>query len=203
MLTLVLCLLAFGAGAASLEAQARAASGTAVPSDARPEAALPPGYVIGADDVLGIIFWKDADLSGDVTVRPDGKIALPLLNDVQAAGLTPGQLRDAIESEAKRFVADPNPTVVVRQINSRKVFITGSVAKPGMYPLNSSMSVVQLIALAGGLTEFAKPKDIIVMRNEQGRQMAYPFNYKDLIDRKNLAQNIELKPGDTVMVPGS
>jgi polysaccharide export outer membrane protein len=182
-------------------AQSRAASGATAAPERADTSAVPPGYVIGPDDVLEVSFWKDADLSREVVVRPDGKIALPLLNDVQAAGLTPEQLRDAVLQEAKRFVEDPNPSVVVKAINSRKVFITGQVAKPGAYPLNGEMSVMQLIALAGGLTEFAKAKDIVVMRHEAGQPVAYAFNYKEIVQRKRLAQNIALRPGDTVVVP--
>jgi polysaccharide biosynthesis/export protein len=172
---------------------------TAAPSVA--SKALPDDYVIGPDDVLTVTFWKDEAMSGDVVVRPDGKIALPLLNDVQAAGLTPEQLRDALVASARRYIEDPNATVVVKTINSRKVFITGMVERPGAYPLTSSMTVVQLIALAGGLEEFAKPQDIVVMRSNSGQQVAYPFNYKDILKGQRLHQNIELKPGDTVVVP--
>jgi polysaccharide export outer membrane protein len=161
----------------------------------------PPGYVIGADDVLVILFWKDKDLTTEVAVRPDGKITLPLLNDIEAAGLTPDQLRAVLTTAAARYVEDPNVTVVVKAINSRRVYITGQVSKPGQYPLTAPTSVMQLIAMAGGLTEFADKKKIIIMRTESGKPVAYPFNYKDVLSRKNLKQNIELKPGDTVVVP--
>jgi polysaccharide export outer membrane protein len=161
----------------------------------------PPGYVIGPEDILGIVFWREKDLSADVMVRPDGMISLPLLNDVQAAGLTPDQLREKVMVEANKFVEDPNATVVVKQINSRKVFITGMVSKPGSYPLVGPMNVLQLIALAGGLLEYADRSKISVMRIEKGNPVAYSFNYDWVRDRKNLRQNIELKPGDTVLVP--
>jgi polysaccharide biosynthesis/export protein len=162
----------------------------------------PPGYVIGPDDVLYVVYWREKDLSTDVTVRPDGKISLPLLNDVQAVGLTPEQLRDKVTEAAKRFVEDPSVTIVVKEIKSRRVFITGQVAKPGPYPLTGPMSVLQLIATAGGLAEFADSKNITIMRTEEsGRVVSYAFNYKDVVRRKNLQQNIELKPGDTVIVP--
>ena len=161
----------------------------------------PPGYVIGADDVLAILFWKDKDLTTEVAVRPDGKITLPLLNDIEAAGLTPDQLRAVLTTAAARFVEDPNVTVVVKAINSRRVYITGQVSKPGQYPLTAPTTVMQLIAMAGGVTEFADTKKIIIMRTENGKPVAYAFNYKDVLSRKNLKQNIELKPGDTVVVP--
>jgi polysaccharide biosynthesis/export protein len=161
----------------------------------------PADYVIGPDDVLTVVYWRDKELSGDVAVRPDGKISLPLINDIQAAGLTPEQLRVAVTAAAGKFVEDPTVTVVVRQINSRKVFITGQVAKPGPYSLSGPMTVLQLIATAGGVLEYADSKKIVVMRTENGRPASYPFNYKDVIKRKNLKQNIALKPGDTVIVP--
>jgi len=164
-------------------------------------AAVPPAYVIGPNDVLSVTFWKDKDMSADVVVRPDGNITLPLLNDIQAAGLTPAQLRERILVEAHRYIEDPSPTVAVKEINSRRVFITGQVEKPGPYPLAGPMTVLQLIAMAGGLKEFADGKNIVVMRIENARQVAFQFDYKDLLKRKNLFQNIDLKPGDTVVVP--
>jgi polysaccharide export outer membrane protein len=169
---------------------------------AAPAGVTPPSdYVIGPDDQLSIVFWRDKDLTSDVTVRPDGKISLPLLNDVQAAGLTPEQLRARITEDAKRYIEDPTAAVVVRQINSRKVFITGQVNKPGPYPITAPTTVLQLIAMAGGVTDYAKSSEIVVMRVESGKPVSYPFNYKDITKRKNLKQNIELKPGDTVVVP--
>jgi polysaccharide export outer membrane protein len=165
-------------------------------------AATPTGYMIGVDDVLSILFWRDKDLSApEITVRPDGKVTLPLLNDVQAAGLTPEQLRDAVLDAARKYVEDPNPTVIVKEIKSRKVFITGQVEKPGPYPLNGSVTVLQLIATAGGLRDFADGKNISVMRMRPGAQAVFEFNYQDLLKKKNLGQNIELEPGDTVVVP--
>ena len=160
-----------------------------------------PRPSIGPNDVLTVVFWRDKDMSTDVVVRPDGNITLPLLNDVRAAGLTPDELRAQIVAEAQRFIEDPSPTVVVKEINSRKVFITGQVEKPGPYPLSVSMTVIQLIAMAGGLKEFADGKNILVMRTENGAQTAFNFDYQQLLKRKNLRQNIELKPGDTVVVP--
>jgi polysaccharide export outer membrane protein len=162
---------------------------------------LPPGYVIGPDDILSIVFWRDKDLSGEVRVRPDGKISLPLLNDVQAAGLTPEELRLQLSEAAKKFVQEPSATVIVKEIHSRQVFITGNVAKPGTYPLNGDMNVLQLIAQAGGLLEYADAKNVVVIRQEAGRQRHYKFNYNDVIRQKRPEQNIALKPGDTVVIP--
>jgi polysaccharide biosynthesis/export protein len=168
---------------------------------AAPAAATPSDYVIGPGDMLSIVFWREPDLSAKVVVRPDGRISIALLNDVVATGLTPEQLGLKLADGAKRFVQDPTVTVVVEQINSRRVFITGQVSKPGPYPLMSSMNVLQLISIAGGLLEYADDKGIIVMRNENGKPTIYKFNYKDVIRGKNLKQNIDLKPGDTVSVP--
>lgn len=172
-------------------------SGTAI-SDETP---IPPDYVIGVDDVLSILFWREKDLSTEVTVRPDGKISLPLLNEIRTAGLTPQQLRERLIQTAVRFVEDPNPTVVVKQINSRKVFITGQIEKPGPYPLNGRTTILQLIATAGGLREFADGKNIAVIRTEGERQITLRFNYQDVVRRQDFSQNIDLKPGDTVVVP--
>jgi polysaccharide export outer membrane protein len=186
-----------GAGAARAAAPSpiapRAESVAAVP--------VPPEYVIGADDVLSIVFWRDKDMSSDVTVRPDGNISLPLLNEIHAAGLTPMQLKDRLIDESKKYVEDPNVTVVVKQINSRKVFITGEVPKPGPYLLSGPSSVLQLISLAGGLKDYAHSKKITILRTENGKPVSFRFNYEDVIEGKNLKQNIELKPGDTIIVP--
>jgi polysaccharide biosynthesis/export protein len=161
----------------------------------------PPGYVIGPRDMLSVIFWRDKDMSADVSVRPDGMISLPLINEVRAEGLTPDQLRDQIAQRAARYIADPTVSIVVREIHSRQVFITGEVNKPGAYSLMTPTSVMQLISLAGGLREYAKAKDIVILRTEGGKQSAIPFNYKDVMNRKKLTQNILLQPGDTVIVP--
>jgi len=161
----------------------------------------PPDYVIGPDDILSIVFWRDKDMSDDVAVRPDGKISLPLINEVQAAGMTPEQLRVALTAAANKFVEDPAVTVVVKAINSRKVFITGMVAKPGPYALSGPTTVLQLIATAGGVAEYAKSDRIMVMRTENGKTIGRRFNYKDVSEGRNLQQNIELKPGDTIVVP--
>jgi polysaccharide export outer membrane protein len=177
---------------------------TPAPAGATPASAgatLPAGYLIGPDDVLSIVFWRDKDMSAEVVVRPDGRISLPLLNDIQAAGSTPEELRAQLEKAAAKYIAEPNATVVVKTINSRKVYITGNVLKPGTYPLTGDMSVLQLIAVAGGLQEYADSKKIVVMRKEDGRDRFFSFNYKDVTRQKNLQQNIALKPGDTVVVP--
>jgi polysaccharide export outer membrane protein len=181
---------------------AAAAPATAAAAVVPVRPATPNGYVIGVDDVLSILFWRDKDLSApEITVRPDGKVTLPLLNDVQAAGLTPEQLRDTVLDAARKYVEDPNPTVIVKEIKSRKVFITGQVEKPGPYPLNGTVTVLQLIATAGGLRDFADGKNISVIRVREGKQAVFEFNYQDLLKKRYLSQNIELTPGDTVVVP--
>jgi polysaccharide biosynthesis/export protein len=192
-----------GAQTAAPQAQAHATPpSVAAPAPAAPAGvAVPSGYVIGPDDVLMVLFWREKDMSLEVTVRPDGRITLPLLNDVQAAGLTPEELRAQVMKASAKYVEDPNVTVLVKTINSRKVFITGMVAKPGPYPLSGPTTVMQLLSMAGGIQEFADSKNIIVMRTENGRPMAYRFNYTEVVKRRNLRQNIELKPGDTVIVP--
>ena len=172
-----------------------------VPHVAGPAVAVEPGFTIGAEDVLGIIVWREPDVSSDVTVRPDGMITLPLVRDVKASGLTPTALADRLQEALREFITEPSVTVIVRQMNSRKVFITGEVAKPGAYPLMSTMSVMQLIALAGGLTEFAEAKRISVMRVEAGKTKTFKFEYKDVAKGKKAEQNIVLKPGDTIVVP--
>lgn len=161
----------------------------------------PADYVIGPADKLSVRFWDDAKMSAEVVVRPDGMITLPLLNDVSAAGLTPEQLREAVLKGAAKYVEGANVQIIVIEINSRRVFITGMVANSAHYPLLGPTTVLQLIATAGGLQEFAKAKDIRIVRRENGREVAYRFNYNDVRQGKNLAQNIELKPGDTVIVP--
>jgi polysaccharide biosynthesis/export protein len=166
---------------------------------ATPAADVPADFVIGPEDVLSIVFWRDKEMSTEVTVRPDGKISLPLLNEVQAAGLTPAALRAHLYEESKRFFGNPSVTVIVNHINSRKVFITGQVVKPGSYVIAAPTTVLQLIAMAGGLKDFADAKNIMIVRQERGRTSSYRFNYKEF--RRNLRQNIELKPGDTVVVP--
>jgi len=163
---------------------------------------VPPlGYVVGADDLLSIRFWGDAQLSVDVVVRPDGKISLPLLNDVQAVGLTPEQLSESLEQAASKFVTDADATVIVREIRSRKIFVLGQgIAKQGVVPLNTDMTVLQAIAASGGLLEYAKKDDITILRSENGQEKRFKFKFDDVTKGKNLKQNILLQPNDTILV---
>ena len=185
---------------ASAWAQTAPTAPGAPPKNVQP--AVPPAnYTIGADDVLLVHYWRDADLSSEVVVRPDGYISLPLLRDVRAAGLTPGALAAHIQDLAAVYLANPNVTVVVRQVNSRKVFITGEVAKPGAYVVTSPTTVLQWVAMAGGLTQYARPDKIVVLRPMPGGStMTFKFNYKKVSELKDLHTNITLLPGDTVVV---
>jgi polysaccharide export outer membrane protein len=182
---------------AAPSAAARPAGAPALPAGVTP----PPGYVIGPDDKLSIVYWRDKDMSAEVVVRPDGLISLPLLNEVQASGLSPEQLRMSITQSATKFVEDPTVSVVVTAINSRKVYITGQVGKPGYYPIAGPTTVLQMIATAGGIGEYANKGRITIVRRENGKDSSYKFNYEDVSKGKNLSQNIELKPGDTILVP--
>jgi len=157
-------------------------------------------YVIGADDTLHVSVWKEPDLTATLPVRPDGKISLPLLNDVPAAGLTPMQLASSITERLKKYIADPRVTVVVTAMNSRRVFVTGEVLHPGALALLPNMTVLQALSSAG-FTQFANVKGIYILRTENGRQVKLTFNYKEVVKGNHPEQNIMLKPGDTVVVP--
>jgi polysaccharide biosynthesis/export protein len=157
-------------------------------------------YVIGPDDTLFVSVWKEPDLTNSLPVRADGMISMPLLNDVQAAGLTPMQLGDAITDKLKKFISDPHVTVVVTQMNSQRIYVTGEVSHSGAVPLLPDMTVLQALAGAG-FTQFANTKGIYVLRTENGTQKRYPVNYKKLVKGEVPEQNIFLKPGDTIVVP--
>lgn len=158
-------------------------------------------YVIGPQDVVRIDVWKEPDISRTIPVRPDGRISLPLLNDIQAAGLTAMQLSDAIRQGLTKYLTSPQVTVTVSEINSRRVYITGEVTRAGAFPLLPNMKVLQALSSAGGFTQFAKLKDIYVLRTEDGKQVKHPFNYKDVVKGKLAEQNIALLPGDVIVVP--
>jgi len=160
-----------------------------------------PGYVIGPDDMLQISVWKEPELSGAVPVRPDGKISIPLVDDVQAAGLTAVELSAQITEKLKKFVTGPHVTVIVTAINSRRVYVLGEVVRPGGFALLPDMNILQAISDAGGLTQFAHGKKVYVLRTEGGKQVKYPFNYSKVLKGENPEQNIVLKPGDTIVVP--
>lgn len=175
-------------------------SGKTETAGAAPAVSIDSEYTIGADDVLRISVWKEPDLTETLPVRPDGKISMPLLNDVQAAGMTPLQLKDSITEKLKKYISDPRVTVVVTAMNSRRIFVTGEVTHSGPMALLPHMTVLQALAQAG-FTQFANLKSIYLLRTENGRQVKLPFNYKEVVKGNHPEQNIPLKPGDTVVVP--
>jgi polysaccharide export outer membrane protein len=170
------------------------------PAPAAPLPQVSPAYVIGADDTIFVSVWKEPDLTNTLPVRADGMISMPLLNDVQAAGLTPMQLAASITEKLKKFVADPHVTVVLTQMNSQRIYVTGEVTHSGAMPLLPDMTVLQALAGAG-FSQFANTKGIYILRNESGTQKRYPVNYKKLVKGQAPEQNILLKPGDTIVVP--
>lgn len=177
-------------------------SSTAPPSAATAGKAHDDTFVIGNDDVLAVSVWKEPDISKSVPVRSDGKISLPLVGEVEAAGQTPLKLEQEIASRLKNYISEPEVTVIVQQINSQKFNILGQVNKPGTYSLTNSQTVLDAIAIAGGFRDFAKQKSIYVLRqNADGTQTRLPFNYKEVVKGQNTAQNVKLQPRDTIVVP--
>lgn len=159
-------------------------------------------YVIGNDDKLAISVWKEPDLTKSIPVRSDGKISLPLVGEIEAAGRTPLQLESDISSRLKNYITVPEVTVIVEQINSKKYNILGQIGRPGAYPLTLSTTIMDAIAAAGGFKDFAKSKGVYILRlNPDGTQTRLNFNYKDFIKGKNLSQNVKIEPQDTIIVP--
>lgn len=178
---------------ASSTSQATPASGTKAHDDA---------YVIGNDDHLAISVWKEPDLTRSIPVRSDGKISLPLIGELQASGRTPLQLESDIASRLRNYVTVPEVTVIVEAINSKKYNILGEIGRPGAYPLTLSTTIMDAIAAAGGFKDFAKKKDVYILRQKpDGAQSRIDFNYKDFIKGKNISQNVKVEPGDTIIVP--
>jgi polysaccharide export outer membrane protein len=165
-----------------------------------PAAGAPSDYVIGADDTLHITVWKEPDMTVTLPVRPDGKVSLPLLDDVQAAGMTPMQLGASIKEKLKKYIADPRVTVVVTAMNSQRIYVLGEVTHTGAMALLPHMTVLQALSSAG-FTQFANLKAIYLLRMQDGQQTKMPFNYKDAIKGRGTQQNIVLRPGDTIVVP--
>ena len=180
------------------------------PNTAKPTPTPPPpvapSYIIGADDVLMVTVWRAPEVSGEVKVRPDGKITLSMGNDIQASGLTTEQLKAAVAAELKRFYNEPDVFIQVKQINSRLVFISGEgINKPGAYPLTGPLTVTQLITIAGGLTEFAHKKDMMLLSatlmDKSGQPLSWRINYEEIEHGKNLSKNnVQLRPGDQLIV---
>ena len=171
------------------------------PAPARSPEQVEGDYIIGPGDVLQIFVWKEPDLTRDVTVRVDGKITVPLLGDLAAAGRTPQQLGADLGKALGRFLSSPQVTLGVSQANSSRFYVMGQVNAPGVFPLAGRVSVLQGLALAGGLREFAKADGIQIIRQSQGTQTFIPVNYKKLEDGRDISQNILLRPGDTILVP--
>lgn len=161
----------------------------------------PQKYLVGEADVLNINVWKEPEITQTVVVRTDGYISLPLVNEVKVSGMTPVQIQDLIANKLQTYLTNPQVTVTVTEIRSKRAYITGEVARPGGYSLNTETTVLQLIAQAGGLTAFARRDDITVLRLENGKQQRLPFHYKEVVQGKKSDQNITLQPGDTVVVP--
>ena len=208
---LLLCGVLSAALPSGLAAQAAAGSAPQANAPAKTDAAShgdasgkahDDTFVIGNDDVLAINVWNEKEISRSVPVRSDGRISLPLVGEVQAAGQTPLKLEVEIAAKLKSFISEPEVTVIVQQINSQKFNILGMVNKPGSYMISNSATVLDAIALAGGFRDFAKQKNIYVLRqNADGTQARLPFNYKDVVKGKNAEQNVKLQPRDTIFVP--
>jgi polysaccharide biosynthesis/export protein len=177
----------------------------AVPADNPPKSVpgvRPDSYVIGAEDVITVYVWKEPDMSKTIPVRPDGMISLPLIGEVKAAGYTPVQLQDMLADTMKKYVSEPQVTVVVEKIGSLNFNIVGEVNHPGYFPLTRRMTVLDAIAMAGGFKDFAKTKKVYILRTAaNGTEERLPFNYKEVIKGQNMQQNIELQPRDTIVVP--
>jgi len=179
-------------------ADTRTASRTAVPAPGAP--AGRGDYVIGPEDVLDISVWNNTTISRTVPVRPDGMISLPLLNDVRASGLTPLQLRDDLMKRLTEYMPNPEVSVILREVHSAKVSVVGYVKKPGRFELKAGSTVLDMIALAEGVNEFAAPSRIVVLRNENGQTRKIPFNYKKVTSGGD-QENFLLRPGDIIVVP--
>jgi polysaccharide export outer membrane protein len=172
------------------------------PVTTKPAQVLPQTeYTIGAGDVLHVDVWQEPEVSQNAVVRPDGNISLPLINEVSVNGMTPLEIQNLIAQKLKSFVNNPKVTVTVTEIHSKRAFITGEVTRPGEYSLNTQITVLQLIAQAGGFTAFAKTESIVLLRTVNGKQQRLRFKYKEVLHGKNTEQNIAIQPGDTVVVP--
>jgi polysaccharide export outer membrane protein len=173
----------------------------AQPAPETPAPVAPPDYRLGPEDVLEVAVWKEEGLRKDVLVRPDGMISFPLVGEVRAAGRTASEVQAEVSERLKRFLSSPVVSVTVTRVAAQKIYVIGRVAKPGEFSSGRYIDVLQALSMAGGLTPFASPNDIRVMRREGGRQVALPFRYDDVVRGRNVDQNVILKPGDVVVVP--
>ena len=196
--------LALVAGAGVSVAHAQQMSLTTAPASALPTSSLPAGsdYVIGPEDMLQITVWKNESLSRELAVRPDGKISMPLLHDVQAAGLTPMQLQEKLATALGEFMPNPEVAVTVTDVRSYRISVLGEVMKPGVLQLKSDTTVLEALALAGGFRDFASPSKILILRrNGDGQTDKIPFNYNRVVKDNRSEGNVTLKSGDVVVVP--
>jgi polysaccharide export outer membrane protein len=201
-MALLVCLPVCAAQNSKPKDKAIAPSASAGLNSADPNPQIDPNvYHIGVEDDIQISVWKEPELSVTVVVRPDGMISMPLLNDIPAVGLLPSELQAVLTEKLKPFVNEPQVTVIVRGIRSRKIYLFGNVAKAGTYTLVSSKTVLGLLAEAGGLSPYAKQGSVYVLRTVNGKQVKIPFNYKKALSGKNPKDNFELLPGDVVVVP--
>jgi len=158
-------------------------------------------YIIGAEDILYIHIWKEENLSRTVPVRRDGIISLPLVDEIKAEGLTPLQLKEILAQRFKEFIGDPNITVMVMEANSFKIYVSGQIRNPGVYRLRSETSLLQIIPMVGGFTDWANQKKILIIRKEGGKEKRITVNYKKILKGEDPGSNIILKAGDTIIVP--
>jgi polysaccharide export outer membrane protein len=210
VILVLMALLALQAGAQDSTGKAKdKKDAPAATSATNPRVAAPPpvsatddpDYQIGPGDMLNVSVWKEAELSATVPVRPDGKISLPLLSDVSAAGTTPTKLAATITEGLRQYLTDPRVTVIVTQANSRRIYLIGEVVRPGAIPMLPNMTVLQALSTSGGFSQFANVKKMYVLRVENGKQIKMPVNYKAAISGRAPEQNIALKAGDTIVVP--
>lgn len=190
--------------ATAADASGVQASGPAGAPDAAAEPPavqnLDPNYILGTDDGLMVHVWKEPTISGPLTIRPDGRISLPLVGDLPAAGLTPMALAAEISDNLKKFINDPSVTVTVTAVNSRKIFFIGEVMHSGAIPLTRDLTMLQAIAAAGGLTPYANKRKIYILRGPKDKQVKVPFDYNKALKQGN-EQGVVLVPGDTIVVP--
>jgi polysaccharide export outer membrane protein len=160
-----------------------------------------PSYLIGPNDILSIYVWKEPELTREVIVMPDGRVTIPLAGEIVALGRTVTQLKKTISEKLEKYVTAPEVTVMVKESRSQVIYTIGKVAKPGSYPLTSSMTILQALSAAGGFKEWADQKNIIIVRRQAGKEIQIPFNFNEFTSGKNLEKNILLQPGDTIVVP--
>ncbi len=165
------------------------------------ETPLDPLYVIQPNDLLEIFVWKEPDLTREVLVRPDGRVSFPLVQDLQAAGITPPELKKAVESRLSQFLTTPEVTIIVKAIQSYKIYVLGKVQTPGGISVPKAVTVLQALALAGGFADYAKEQEMKIIRSIGTENQVFDFNYRDVINNRNTAQNITLRSGDVVVVP--